>query len=88
MEVVGNGCCLERKTATGPLAHDQSAERRNALDRDTVYALKAALAESARDDTRLVVLTGAGGAFSSGADLLAAPLTSDNSRGRTNRGRL
>ncbi len=49
-------------------------ERRNALDRDTIYALKAALAESARDaDTRLVVLTGASGAFSSGADLLAAP---------------
>ena len=48
-------------------------ERRNALDRDTIYALKAALAESAGDDTRLVVLTGAGGAFSSGADLLAAP---------------
>ena len=49
-------------------------ERRNALDRDTIYALKAALAESARDtDTRLIVLTGAGGAFSSGADLLAAP---------------
>ena len=49
-------------------------ERRNALDRDTIYALKAALAESARDaDTRLVVLTGAGGAFSSGADLLATP---------------
>ena len=49
-------------------------ERRNALDRDTIYALKAGLAESARDtDTRLVVLTGAGGAFSSGADLLAAP---------------
>ena len=48
--------------------------RRNALDRDTIYALKAGLAESARDaDTRLVVLTGAGGAFSSGADLLAAP---------------
>ena len=48
--------------------------RRNALDRDTIYALKAALAESARDaDTRLVVLTGAGGAFSSGADLLVAP---------------
>ncbi len=49
-------------------------ERRNALDRDTIYALKAALADSARDaDARLVVLTGAGGAFSSGADLLAAP---------------
>ena len=63
-------------------------ERRNALDRDTIYALKAALAESAGDDTRLVVLTGAGGAFSSGADLLAGSLTSDNSRGRTDRGRL
>ncbi len=48
--------------------------RRNALDRDTIYALKAALSESARDTgTRLVVLAGAGGAFSSGADLLAAP---------------
>lgn len=49
-------------------------ERRNALDRDTIYALKEALAESGRDsDTRVVVITGADGAFSSGADLLATP---------------
>ena len=49
-------------------------ERRNALDRETIYALKAGLADCARDtETRVVVLTGAGGAFSSGADLQAAP---------------
>lgn len=48
-------------------------ERHNALDRDTILALKAALLESGQDEeTRVVVLTGAGTAFSSGADLRAA----------------
>lgn len=48
-------------------------ERHNALDRDTILALKAALLESGHDEeTRVVVLTGAGTAFSSGADLRAA----------------
>ncbi len=48
-------------------------ERRNALDRDTIYALRDAIGESAGDaETRVVVLTGAGQAFSSGADLRAA----------------
>lgn len=48
-------------------------ERRNALDRDTIYALRDAIGESGEDaDTRVVVLTGAGQAFSSGADLRAA----------------
>lgn len=45
-------------------------ERKNALDPDTTLALTEAIAESAQDeDTRVVVLTGAGSAFSSGADL-------------------
>ena len=49
-------------------------ERKNALNRDTVYALKEALAEGGSDDdTRVLVLTGSGGAFCSGADLRAAP---------------
>lgn len=45
-------------------------ERKNAIDPETLFALKDAIAESARDEeTRVVVLTGAGSAFSSGADL-------------------
>jgi 2-(1,2-epoxy-1,2-dihydrophenyl)acetyl-CoA isomerase len=48
-------------------------ERHNALDRDTILALKAAVLESAQDEeTRVVVLSGADNAFSSGADLRAA----------------
>lgn len=48
-------------------------ERRNALDRETILSLRDAVAESGKDDeTRVVVLTGAGSAFSSGADLRAA----------------
>ena len=47
-------------------------ERRNALDSETIFSLKAALGEAARDsDSRVLVLTGAGGAFCSGADLRA-----------------
>jgi 2-(1,2-epoxy-1,2-dihydrophenyl)acetyl-CoA isomerase len=47
-------------------------ERHNALDRDTIFALKDAVAESAGDEeSRVIVLTGAGRAFSSGADLRA-----------------
>lgn len=45
-------------------------EKRNALNSETIFALKDALTEAARDpNSRVVVLTGAGGAFSSGADL-------------------
>jgi 2-(1,2-epoxy-1,2-dihydrophenyl)acetyl-CoA isomerase len=48
-------------------------ERHNALDRETILALRDALSESGKDDeTRVIVLTGAGKAFSSGADLRAA----------------
>jgi 2-(1,2-epoxy-1,2-dihydrophenyl)acetyl-CoA isomerase len=47
-------------------------ERHNALDRQTILALRDAIIESAADEeTRVVVLTGAGSAFSSGADLRA-----------------
>ena len=47
-------------------------ERHNALDRETIFALRDAVTESARDDeSRVIVLTGAGVAFSSGADLRA-----------------
>ena len=47
-------------------------DQRNALNRDLVQALKDALQETADDaDVRVVVLTGAGSAFSAGADLKA-----------------
>ena len=44
-------------------------ERLNAWDGETLAALGAALAESARTDARAIVLRGEGGAFSSGDDL-------------------
>ena len=44
-------------------------DKRNALNADLVTALKKSLAEAEEDDTRVVVLTGAGSAFSAGADL-------------------
>ncbi len=47
-------------------------ERHNALDRETILALRDAITDSGLDEeTRVVVLTGAGSAFSSGADLRA-----------------
>lgn len=48
------------------------AERRNALDRETMALLKEAVVRSGRDsDVRVIVVGGAGGAFSAGADLKA-----------------
>lgn len=48
-------------------------ERHNALDRETIFALRDAVLESGKEDeTRVVVITGAGRAFCSGADLRAA----------------
>ncbi len=45
-------------------------DRRNAVDLETCHLLFAAVKEAARDDSRVVILTGAGGdAFCSGADL-------------------
>ena len=47
-------------------------ERRNALDRATMIALKEAIVKGGNNPTvRVIVLTGAGGAFSAGADLKA-----------------
>jgi len=48
-------------------------ERRNALDGELFEGLRAVFSEVAeRDEDRVVVLTGAGGAFSSGGDLAPA----------------
>src|SRR5258708_2738869 len=46
-------------------------ERRNSVDRETVHLLRAAIEQSAEDDPRVVILTGAGGSFCAGADLAA-----------------
>jgi len=45
--------------------------RRNAVDFETFEAFAAALEESARDESRVVVITGAGESFCSGLDLSA-----------------
>jgi len=48
------------------------AERRNALDREVMSDLKDALVHCGHDEAvRVIVITGAGGAFSAGADLKA-----------------
>jgi len=48
-------------------------ERHNALDRETILTLRDLMNDCGKDgETRVVVLTGAGNAFSSGADLRAA----------------
>jgi 2-(1,2-epoxy-1,2-dihydrophenyl)acetyl-CoA isomerase len=44
-------------------------ERRNSVDGETISLLHDAIKASARDETRVVVLTGAGDAFCAGADL-------------------
>src|SRR6266567_4790369 len=46
-------------------------ERRNSVDRETVQLLREAIKQSAEDDTRVVILTGAGHSFCAGADLAA-----------------
>ena len=46
-------------------------ERRNSVDRETVQSLLAAVRQSADDDTRVLILTGAGDSFCAGADLAA-----------------
>src|SRR5882762_8852110 len=50
-------------------------ERRNSVDRETVKLLRAAIEQSAEDDTRVVILTGAGESFCAGADLAATSAT-------------
>lgn len=57
-------------------------EVRNAVDAPTMDALRDALAACESDGTRCVVLTGAGGSFSSGADMkwaIASGYTPDDS---------
>jgi 2-(1,2-epoxy-1,2-dihydrophenyl)acetyl-CoA isomerase len=44
-------------------------ERRNALDFETIKLLRDAVEESTTDNTRVVILMGAGNSFSAGADL-------------------
>jgi 2-(1,2-epoxy-1,2-dihydrophenyl)acetyl-CoA isomerase len=59
-----------------------NAKNRNAIDREAMVALIEAVRDAGADpQTRVVVLTGAGGAFSTGADLRAArgTLPSQNS---------
>ena len=46
-------------------------ERRNAVDFEAMQQLHDAIQQAARDDTRVIVLTGAGDAFCAGADLQA-----------------
>lgn len=58
------------------------ADRLNALDRQLVEDLTAAAADIAADASlRAVLLTGAGRAFCSGADLLQGGLTGDAGEG-------
>ncbi|MDT5304176.1 MAG: enoyl-CoA hydratase, partial [Mycobacterium sp.] len=47
----------------------QRAERRNALNCELVDALREAVEKASAEDVRAIVLTGAGGVFSAGADL-------------------
>src|SRR6266852_8548160 len=46
-------------------------ERRNSVDRETVQLLREAIKQSAEDDTRVVILTGAGDSFCAGAEGVA-----------------
>jgi len=62
-----------RLTVDGPVATIELTrpERRNALSTGSAHDLLAALADVAADDAlRVVVLTGAGGSFCAGADLI------------------
>jgi 2-(1,2-epoxy-1,2-dihydrophenyl)acetyl-CoA isomerase len=45
-------------------------ERRNAVDHETIALLAAAFREAAEDESRVIILTGAGEAFCAGADLV------------------
>src|SRR5690349_19187098 len=44
-------------------------ERRNAADTETFALLREAIEQSAEDESRVIILTGAGDAFCAGADL-------------------
>jgi 2-(1,2-epoxy-1,2-dihydrophenyl)acetyl-CoA isomerase len=61
---------VAREGAVTRITIDRPA-RRNAVDLPTLAALRAAIAAAADDESRVVVLTGAGEAFCAGADLAA-----------------
>lgn len=63
---------FERKGPVAVLTINRP-ERRNSFDRDTAYAMEAAIDRfEAEDDLRVGVVTGAGGVFCAGQDLIAA----------------
>jgi len=65
-----NGIVLSEKRSCVHWITINRPERKNALDRETIFALRDQLISSSKEtDTRVVVLTGAGSAFCSGADL-------------------
>lgn len=67
-----SGVVLSEKRARVHWITINRPERKNALNRETILALRDHLTESGKEtDTRVVVLTGAGGSFCSGADLQA-----------------
>ncbi len=55
----------------------QRPERRNALNAELVDGLRDAIEKAAAEDVRVVVLTGGGHVFSSGADLSGGPGVAD-----------
>lgn len=59
---------VERKNAVTTITFNQPA-RKNAVDLEMTMALKSAVESAAADDSRVVVLAGAGSDFCAGADL-------------------
>jgi len=65
-----NGVVLSEKRSRVHWLTLNRPERKNALDRETILTLRDQLVESGKEtETRVVVITGAGRAFCSGADL-------------------
>ena len=46
-------------------------DRRNSVDTETIQSLREEIERSARDSSKVIILTGAGDAFCAGADLQA-----------------
>jgi 2-(1,2-epoxy-1,2-dihydrophenyl)acetyl-CoA isomerase len=78
---VSNTILIEHHDAVTVLTINRP-EVRNAVDAPTMDALRAALVACESDGTRCIILTGAGGSFSSGADMkwaVASGYTPDDS---------